>query len=177
MNQRIALIDIVRVCTRPKATLAQLLYLMLSPTFCFSFSAPCKHWCNNEFHYTEERRRVSLVAPLHLNNRSTAVFKKLITFLAVAKVSRDAPRCNIGRLRSAANLDGDEEELPLMSTACKWFVCVYRTRGWPCLTPRRRCRHHSVAEAGNSRWKWAREGRADPATALHSLYSLFPLPV
>ena len=89
------------------------------------------------------------------------------------------------KLRSAANLGGDEEELPLMSTACKWFVCVYRTRGWPCLTPRQQCRHHSVAEAGNSRWKQAREGRVDPATALHSLYSLsaewfsffFPLPV
>lgn len=39
---------------------------------------------------------MSLEAPLHLNNRSTAVFKKLITFLAVAKVSRDALRCNIG---------------------------------------------------------------------------------
>lgn len=34
--------------------------------------------------------------PLHLNNRSTAVFKKLITFLAVAKVSRNAAPCNIG---------------------------------------------------------------------------------
>lgn len=76
------------------------------------------------------------------------------------------------KLRSAANLSGDEEELPLMSTACKWFVCVYRTRGWPCLAPRQRCRHRSVAEAGNSRWKWAREGRADPAAALHALYSL-----
>lgn len=98
MNQRIArfLIDNLRVCTRPKATLAELLYLTLSPSFCFSFSMPCKHWCNNAFHYTAERRRVSLVAPLHLNNRSTAVFKKLITFLAVAKVSRIAPRCNIG---------------------------------------------------------------------------------
>lgn len=79
----------------PAATLAELLYLMLSPTFCFSFSAPCKHWCNNAFHYTEDGRQLSLVAPLPLNNRSTAVFKKFITFLAVAKVSRNTPRCNI----------------------------------------------------------------------------------
>lgn len=89
------LIDIQCAC-RPRATLAELLYLMLSPSFCFSFSVPCKHWCNNAFHYTEDGRQVSLVAPLHLNNRSTAVFKKFITFLAVAKVSRDTPRCNIG---------------------------------------------------------------------------------
>lgn len=90
------LIDIQCTHAGPTATLAELLYLMLSPTFCFSFSAPCKHWCNNAFHYTEDGRQVSLVAPLPLNNRSTAVFKKFITFLAVAKVSRNTPRCNIG---------------------------------------------------------------------------------
>lgn len=90
------LIDIRCARARPTATLAKLLYLMLSPTFCFSFSAPCKHWCNNAFHYTEDGRQVSLVAPLPLNNRSTAVFKKFITFLAVAKVSRNTLRCNIG---------------------------------------------------------------------------------
>lgn len=122
------LIDIFCVCTRPKATLAELLYLMLSPTFCFSFSTPCKHWCNNAFHYTEERRWVSLVAPLHLNNRSTAVFKKLITFLAVAKVSRDAPRCNIG--------SSDQRQISAeMRKSCLWWVqhvndlCVFIGHG------------------------------------------------
>lgn len=92
------LIDIqgARARAGPTATLAELLYLMLSPTFCFSFSTPCKHWCNNAFHYTEDRRQQSLVAPLPLNNRSTAVFKKFITFLAVAKVSCNTPRRNIG---------------------------------------------------------------------------------
>lgn len=116
------------VCTRPKATLAELLYLMLSPTFCFSFSTPCKHWCNNAFHYTEERRWVSLVAPLHLNNRSTAVFKKLITFLAVAKVSRNAPRCNIG--------SSDQQQISAgMRKSCLWWVqhvndlCVFIGHG------------------------------------------------
>lgn len=116
------------VCTRPKATLAQLLYLMLSPTFCFSFSTPCKHWCNNAFHYTEERRWVSLVAPLHLNNRSTAVFKKFITFLAVAKVSRNALRCNIG--------SSDQQQISAeMRKSCLWWVqhvndlCVFIGHG------------------------------------------------
>lgn len=116
------------VCTRPKATLAELLYLMLSPTFCFSFSTPCKHWCNNAFHYTEERRWVSLVAPLHLNNRSTAVFKKLITFLAVAKVSPDTLRCNIG--------SSDQQQISAeMRKSCLWWVqhvndlCVFIGHG------------------------------------------------
>lgn len=59
------------------------------------------------------------------------------------------------KLRSAASLGGDEEDSPLMSTACKWFVCVYGTRGWPCLTPRRQRRHHCAVEAGNGRWKLA----------------------
>lgn len=137
----------------PTATLAELLYLMLSPTFCFSFSAPCKHWCNNAFHYTEDGRQVSLVAPLPLNNRSTAVFKKFITFLAVAKVSRNTPRCNIrGSDRWRISTEA-KKSLPLMSTACKWFVCVYRTRGWPCFAQRRWRWHRSVAEAGKSRWK------------------------
>lgn len=116
------------VCTRPKATLAELLYLMLSPSFCFSFNAPCKHWCNNAFHYTKERRWVSRVAPLHLNNRSTAVFKKLITFLAVAKVSRDALRCNIG--------SSDQQQVSAeMGKTCLWWVqhvndlCVFMGHG------------------------------------------------
>lgn len=116
------------VCTRPTATLAELLYLMLSPTFCFSFSTPCKHWCNNAFHYTGDRRRVSLVAPLRLNNRSTAVFKKLITFLAVAKVSRDALRCNIG--------SSDQQQISAeMKKSCLWWVqhvndlCVFIGHG------------------------------------------------
>lgn len=60
------------------------------------------------------------------------------------------------RLRSAANLGGDVVELTLMSTACKWFVCLYRTRGWPCLAPAQQRRPHSAAEAGNGRWKWTR---------------------
>lgn len=59
------------------------------------------------------------------------------------------------RLRSA-NLGGDVVELTLMSTACKWFVCLYRTRGWPCLAPAQLRRPHSAAEAGNGRWKWTR---------------------
>lgn len=101
---------------------------MLSPSFCFSFRTPCKHWCNNAFHYTEERRWVSLVAPLHLNNRSTAVFKKLITFLAVAKVSRDALRCNIG--------SSDQQQISAeMRKSCLWWVqhvndlCVFIGHG------------------------------------------------
>lgn len=116
------------VCTRPKATLAELLYLMLSRSFCFSFSAPCKHWCNNAFHYMEERRWVSLVALLHLNNRSTAVFKKLITFLAVAKVSRSTLRCNIG--------SSDQQQISAgMRKSCLWWVqhvndlCVFIGHG------------------------------------------------
>lgn len=112
----------------PRATLAELLYLMLSPTFCFSFSAPCKHWCNNAFHYTEDGRQVSLVAPLHLNNRSTAVFKKFITFLAVAKVSRNTPRCNIGALVRRQISAGAKK-------SCLWWVqhvndlCVFIGHG------------------------------------------------
>lgn len=117
-----------RVCMRPKATLVELLYLMLSPSFCFSFSMPCKHWWNNAFHYTEERRWVSLVAPLHLNNRSTAVFKKLITFLAVAKVSRYALSCNIG--------SSDQRQISAEARkSCLWWVqhvndlCVFIGHG------------------------------------------------
>lgn len=116
------------MCTRPKATLAELLYLMLSPSFCLSFSTPCKHWCNNAFHYTAERRWVSRVALLHLNNRSTAVFKKLITFLAVAKVSRNALRCNIG--------SSDQQQISAeMRKSCLWWVqhvndlCVFMGHG------------------------------------------------
>lgn len=101
---------------------------MLSPTFCFSFSTPCKHWCNNAFHYTEDRRWVHLVAPLHLNNRSTAVFKKLITFLAVAEVSRNTLRCNIG--------SSDQQQISAeMKKSCLWWVqhvndlCVFIGHG------------------------------------------------
>lgn len=101
---------------------------MLSLSFCFSFRTPCKHWCNNAFHYTEERRWVSLVALLHLNNRSTAVFKKLITFLAVAKVSRNALRCNIG--------SSDQQQISAeMRKSCLWWVqhvndlCVFIGHG------------------------------------------------
>lgn len=101
---------------------------MPSPMFCFSFSTPCKHWCNNAFHYTEDRRWVSLVAPLHLNNRSTAVFKKLITFLAVAKVSRNTLRCNIG--------SSDQQQISAeMKKSCLWWVqhvndlCVFIGHG------------------------------------------------
>lgn len=128
MNQRIVSFDWHSVCTGPTATLAELLYLMLSPTFCFSFSPPCKHWCNNTFHYTEDGRQVSLEAPLHLNNRSTAVFKKLITFLAVTKVSRNTLRCNIGgsdRLQTSTE----------MKESCLWWVqhvndlCVFIGHG------------------------------------------------
>lgn len=122
------LIGILCVCTRPRATLAELLYLMLSPSFCLSFSAPCKHWCNNAFHYTAERRWVSHVALLHLNNRSTAVFKKLITFLAVAKVSRNALRCNIG--------SSDQQQVSAETRkSCLWWVqhvndlCVFMGHG------------------------------------------------
>lgn len=128
MNQRIASFDWHFVCTRPTATSAEMLYFMLSPTFCFSFSTPCKHWCNNAFHYTEDRRWVRLVAPLHLNNRSTAVFKKLITFLAVARVSRNTLRCNIG--------SSDQQQISAeMRKSCLWWVqhvndlCVFIGHG------------------------------------------------
>lgn len=47
-----------------------------------------------------------------------------------------------------------------MSTACKWFVCLYRTRGWLALQ-----RRHSVAEAGGSRWR-----RAAVSTEAKSLF-------
>lgn len=168
VNQRIATFDwhfFVRA--RPKATLVELLYLMLSPSFCFSFSMPCKHWWNNAFHYTEERRWVSLVAPLHLNNRSTAVFKKLITFLAVGKVSRYTLSCNIG--------SSDQRQISAETRkSCLWWVqhvndlCVFIGHG---------AGPASLQDSGVGTTLWQRlatatVGRADPATALHSFPSL-----